>query len=111
MADFHCPHWIDGQACKPYFHVHSGKRLIAAAIGISATLAGPTVNCIAAVSHSPPVGGVAVAVWAWGALLGIAALASLVITLHNEHDIWGCFISGVGIPALVVALISLPHLG
>jgi hypothetical protein len=110
VAKFSCPHWVQGQSCKPYFHVHWSKRLVAAAVGISATLAAPVVNCITAVSHSPPAAPIAVVVWAWGILLAIGVVASIVITLHNEHDVWGCFISGVGIPALMVALISSPHL-
>lgn len=110
MARFSCSNWVAGQACRPYFHVHWTKRFVAAAVGISATLAAPVVNCITAVSHSPPAAPIAVVVWAWGVLLIISALASIVITMHNEHDVWGCFISGVGIPALMVALINLPHL-
>jgi hypothetical protein len=110
MAAFHCPNWTDGQACQPYFHVHWCKRLIATAAGIGATLGGPAVTCIKAVSQTPPAAAIAPAVWGWGCLLFLGALASIVITMNNEHDMWGCFISGIGIPALMVALISLPHL-
>lgn len=101
---------MSGQACKPYFHVHWSKRLIATVIGICATLGGPVVTCLNAVSHTPPAAPIALVVWGWGCLLVIGAIASIVITMNNEHDVWGCFISGIGIPALIVALISIPHL-
>jgi hypothetical protein len=110
MAKFHCSNWVDGQACKPYFHAHWSKRLVATVIGIGLTLGGPVVTCFNAVSNAPPAGPIAAAVWGWGVLLAVGALASIVITLHNEHELWGCFISGIGIPALVVALINIPHL-
>ena len=110
MTTFHCPNWVEGQACRPFFHVHWSKRLVATVVGIGATLGGPIVNCVNAASQTPPSAAVAPVVWGWGCLLLIGAIASVVITMTNEHDVWGCFISGIGIPALIVALISLPHL-
>jgi hypothetical protein len=70
MAKFHCSNWVDGQACKPYFHVHWSKRLVATVIGIGLTLGGPVVTCFNAVSNTPPAGPIAAAVWGWGVLIG-----------------------------------------
>ena len=111
MAEkFVCPHWQPGQRCKPYFYEHWGRRLALAILGASIAIATPAVNCAKAVQIAPPSGPIAMSVIGWGILIFASWLGSIVLAMHYEHDPWGSFVSSVGTPTLLIALITLTPL-
>jgi hypothetical protein len=107
---FACPHWLPGQRCKPYFYDHWGRRLVLAIVGASIAVATPAVNCAKAVQVTYPVGPVAISVIGWGGLIAASWLGSIILAMHYEHDPWGSFVSSVGTPTLLIALITLSPL-
>ncbi len=110
MSKFICPHWRDGEICKPVFVVHWFWRLGLALAGISIVMANPVLTCIKAYSSSPPAAPIAIVVFSWAAVLAAGAIASVIITLYHEKDIWGTVVSSLGTPSVFTAFVTLPHL-
>jgi hypothetical protein len=107
---FVCPHWLPGQRCKPYFYEHIGRRLFLAIVGATIAVATPALNCVKAVSAAPPEGAIVFSVFGWGILIFLTWIGAIVLAMHYEHDPWGSFVSSVGTPTLLIALITLPQL-
>lgn len=107
---FKCPHWQPGQRCKPYFYEHWRARLALAVFGASVAVASPGLNCIKAIGATPPAGPIAVSVVVWGVLILGAWLGGIILAMHYEHNPLSSFVTGVGTPAFLIALITLPPL-
>lgn len=115
-AVFTCPHWREGQRCKPYFvtsWLHHGlARFIFALLGVLIALTVPLITLANALSTNPPPPFLSPLIVAWGIALVLTAIGSLYLTLHHEIDVWGCFVAGIGTPTLLVIVMTgiLPHL-
>jgi hypothetical protein len=106
MTAFSCPHWRPGQACRPYFTTHWAARLLVVAVGVVLALMTPILNFVNTVAASPPAAPLAWSIYLWGVAIIIVAIASIVLTMHHETDMWGTFVSGVGMPSFFFALIT-----
>jgi hypothetical protein len=108
-SSFVCPHWRPGEACRRYIHVSSWKRLLVAVLGSSIGVAVPTLNFLKTLSN-PPAGALLIGVIAWGIVILLVWLTSIVITMHQEHDMWGNLIAAFGTPSLFTTAITMPQL-
>lgn len=111
VEPFVCKEWQKGQRCKPYFTIHWAYRLVPAVLGASIAVAPATIACAKAVQDSPPVGPVAMTVIVIAGLIAGCWTGGIMLAMHNEHDLWGSFVSSVGTPAIFLALVNLSQLG
>ena len=92
------------------FYDHWIRRLVLAVVGASIAVATPAVNCAKAMQVVLPAGPVAISVISWGVLILATWVGSIILAMHYEHDPWGSFVSSVGTPTLLIALITLSPL-
>jgi hypothetical protein len=85
---------------------------VAVLLGVAIAFAVPVINLINSISGTPPAAPLAIAIWAWGAILFLAGVASVTFTMHHETDLWGSLVAAIGIPSFLVVLMTglLPHL-
>lgn len=112
MATFVCPHWRPGEECRPYFKVHWTLRALCTLVGTSIAMATPVVNIGTALSGGASVQPLAIIVWAWGIVLFLTAVTSVVLVMHQMPSLLGCFLASLGAPTIVITFLTvvLPHL-
>lgn len=103
MADFVCGTWQQGQACRRYMRVHWAVRTLGALAGSTIAVLPLASNAFYALAQGLP-GAIAVWTYAVAFLWGMALLTGFVVALHQEHDFFGCLVTGFGIPGLLYAL-------
>ncbi len=79
-------------------------------LGSAIALANPVLSVTTAFLASSVAAPLTPAVIFWAILLAMSFVGGLIVTLSQEHELLGCFVTGLGFPGLAIALISLPHL-
>ena len=78
--------------------------------GVFIALLTPGLNFLKVLGTSAPATPLEPAVVGWAILLGGAGIAGFALSMHHEKDAWWCFLGGLGLPSLFVALTNVPQL-
>src|SRR5438128_3559434 len=111
MAEkFKCDRWRSGQECKPYYTSPWPLRALVTAFGVFIALVTPGMHFYNTINQTAPAAPLQVGIIIWASVLVGAGVAGFFLSMHHEKDVWWCFLSGLGLPSLFVALINLPQL-
>jgi len=100
---FECPSWQAGQSCQRYMKVHWSLRFGAATIGASV----PLVTAAKKLIENRPHPELEPVVWGIVFLLLLCSVVGIAWALHHEKDMPMTFITGLGLPALFLTLLTL----
>lgn len=103
MAEFVCGMWQHGQACRRYMRVHWTVRTLGALAGSTVAILPLARNALYALAQGLP-GAILLSTYVVAILWVMVLVIGFVVAMHQEHDFFGCLVTGFGIPGLLFAL-------